>query len=128
MKKHSFKSINVVPFIDVMLVLLAIVLTTASFIAFQQFKVELPDTKHQQAIDDIEKAVSIGINAKGEWILEDSKVDLQSLTAALSKITQTQTLILQIDKASQFNRFTTLLDLLKKYGLEKRAFVLSKES
>ena len=45
--------LNIVPFIDVMLVLLAIVLSVSTFIAQGQIKVELPYASHnQQAKDD----------------------------------------------------------------------------
>jgi len=42
MKK--FDSINVIPFIDIMLVLLAIVLTTATFVANGQLDIALPSS------------------------------------------------------------------------------------
>ena len=42
MDEKGFESINVIPFVDVMLVLLTIVLTTSTFIAVGAIPVELP--------------------------------------------------------------------------------------
>ena len=45
MKLQKYDSINVIPFIDVLLVLLAIVLLTSTFITKGIIPVNLPDSK-----------------------------------------------------------------------------------
>ena len=44
--------LNIVPFIDIMLVLLAIVLSISTFIANGQIKVDLPTAKNAVASND----------------------------------------------------------------------------
>ena len=46
-----FENINVIPFIDIMLVLLAIVLTTATFIVEGKLDIRLPESKSQAKLD-----------------------------------------------------------------------------
>ena len=51
-KQHKkFDSINVIPFIDIMLVLLVMVLTTATFIKQGVIPVNLPEAKATDQID-----------------------------------------------------------------------------
>jgi biopolymer transport protein ExbD len=71
----KFESINVVPFIDIMLVLLVIVLTTATFVAKGVIPVDLPDSKTAQKQDN-KKSLTITIKKSGE-ILFDKKAVLQ---------------------------------------------------
>ena len=49
MEEKEFDNINVIPFIDIMLVLLTIVLTTSTFIAPGAIPMELPQVSDQQA-------------------------------------------------------------------------------
>ena len=46
--KKKFDEINVIPFIDIMLVLLVMVLTTATFIKQGVIPVNLPEAKQQR--------------------------------------------------------------------------------
>ena len=59
MKK--FDEINIIPFIDIMLVLLAIVLVTASFISQGKIQVNVPKATTTQAVkaDDLAKLVTL---------------------------------------------------------------------
>ena len=57
--------INVIPFIDVMLVLLAIVLTTATFIVEGRLPIRLP-TAESQAEPAVTEPVEIAIDAAGQ--------------------------------------------------------------
>lgn len=127
MKRHSFKQINVVPFIDVMLVLLAIVLTTASFINFQKFNVQLPDTQHQTPISTLPEYLQIGLSKTGEVLIDDVKVSNQILLERLSKVSVSQQVMLQIDRNAPFSSFTRLIDVLKKYSLDKRTYILTQQ-
>lgn len=125
MKKHHFRQINVVPFIDVMLVLLAIVLTTASFVTFQQMQVQLPETRHQAPVQVQEQALMLGINAEGEWLLEDQRISPTALRQQLQTMPTEQSIILQVDQQAPFAAFTALLDLLKALDLQQRSSILS---
>ena len=59
-----FDQINVIPFIDVMLVLLAIVLTTATFVAQGTIPVNLPVSQSASKFRD-QKPVEITIDEQG---------------------------------------------------------------
>ncbi len=127
-KKKNFKrfdQINVIPFIDIMLVLLVMVLTTATFIKQGVIPVNLP---HAKATDkqEMKKEVTVYVNAKGELFFDKTKVNLSELEQKLSGIAKTQTVVLRSDKDSKFQDFVSVMDILKKLGHEQLYIVTKK--
>ncbi len=112
-KSHKkFDSINVIPFIDIMLVLLVMVLTTATFIKQGVIPIDLPNAETADK-KDTQKEVTIYINAKGEIFFEKEKVDLGRLEKELSSISKKRTVILKSDKESRFQNFVNVMNILK---------------
>ena len=125
-KSHKrFDSINVIPFIDIMLVLLVMVLTTATFIKQGVIPVNLPKAKATDK-KDIKKEVTVYVNAKGELYFEKDKVDLATLEKRLSAVNKSQTVILRSDKESRFQDFVSVMDILKRLGHEQ-LYIVTKE-
>lgn len=120
-----FDSINVIPFIDIMLVLLVMVLTTATFIKQGLIPVELPKAEATKT-KDIKKEVAVYVNKKGEMFFEKKKVTKEELEAKLSKITKEQTVVLRSDKESRFQDFVTVMDILKRLKHEQ-LYIVTKE-
>jgi len=125
-KAHKkFDSINVIPFIDIMLVLLVMVLTTATFIKQGIIPVDLPEAKTKQK-EDTKKEVTVYVNAKGEMFFEKEKVNLQQLEEKLAAISKEQTVVLRSDKESRFQDFVSVMDILKRLGHEQ-LYIVTKE-
>lgn len=125
-KAHKrFDSINVIPFIDIMLVLLVMVLTTATFIKQGIIPVDLPKAKSSKK-EDLKKEISIYVNVKGEMFYEKDKVNAKELERKLSQIPKTQTVILRSDKQSRFQDFVTVMDILKRLKHEQ-LYIVTKE-
>jgi len=126
-KKHhkKFDSINVIPFIDIMLVLLVMVLTTATFIKQGVIPVALPEAK-ATAKKDVKKEITIYVNSKGQMFLEKEKVDAATLEAKLSQLSKEQTVVLRSDKESRFQDFVTVMDILKRLNHEQ-LYIVTKE-
>ena len=78
-------TINVIPFIDIMLVLLAIVMTTATFIVEGRLNIRLPKAEAQARAEPMER-VEIGIGREGEFYLDAAPVELKPLTERLSAV------------------------------------------
>ena len=123
--KKRFDEINVIPFIDIMLVLLVMVLTTATFIKQGVIPVDLPNSK---SVDkkELKKEVTIYVNAKGELFFEKESVDLVLLEEKLSAIEKTQTVVLRSDKESRFQDFVNVMGILKKLNHEQ-LYIVTKE-
>lgn len=121
----KFDSINVIPFIDIMLVLLVMVLTTATFIKQGVIPVELPKAKASKK-EDVKKEITVYVNVKGEMFFEKDKVDAKELEKRLSKISTKQTVVLRSDKESRFQDFVTVMDILKRLKHEQ-LYIVTKE-
>jgi len=126
-KKHhkKFDSINVIPFIDIMLVLLVMVLTTSTFIKQGIIPIALPEAK-AAAKEDVKKEITIYVNSKGQMFLEKEKVDAPTLEAKLSQLSKEQTVVLRSDKESRFQDFVTVMDILKRLNHEQ-LYIVTKE-
>jgi len=120
-----FDQINVIPFIDIMLVLLVMVLTTATFIKQGVIPVDLPQAQSSQKEDNT-KEVTVYVNAKGEMFFDKEKVDLKELEQKLSGISRKQTVVLRSDKESKFQDFVSVMDILKRLGHEQ-LYIVTKE-
>ena len=121
----KFDEINVIPFIDIMLVLLVMVLTTATFIKQGVIPVNLPEAKATDK-EDIKKEITVYVNAKGEMFYDKEKVDLATLESKLSKVSKKQTVVLRSDKESKFQDFVHVMDILKKLNHES-LYIVTKE-
>ncbi|MDR2151554.1 MAG: biopolymer transporter ExbD [Helicobacteraceae bacterium] len=120
MRLKRIDSINVLPFIDIMLVLLAIVLTTATFIAQGAIKVALPEAKTTQAQSPSQgqKRVEIAIDENGEFFLDKEAVNFYTLLMRLDSMDRADMIIIRADKESRFSQFIKLVDALKERKLE----------
>jgi biopolymer transport protein ExbD len=124
-QRKRFDEINVIPFIDIMLVLLVMVLTTATFVNQGIIPIELPEAKASKK-EDAKKEVTIYVNAKGELFFEKEKVDLKTLETRLSTISKEQTVVLRSDKESKFQDFVSVMDILKRLNHEQ-LYIVTKE-
>ncbi|MCH5313678.1 MAG: TonB system transport protein ExbD [Helicobacter sp.] len=109
--------LNIVPFIDVMLVLLAIVLSVSTFIAQGQIKVELPYASQNQQ-EKNEKPILITIDDKNTIYFNDKPIDIESLKLELKAINNKTLIQLKSDKDSKFESFIQIVDILKEKGHE----------
>lgn len=115
---RRFDQINVIPFIDIMLVLLAIVLTTATFIAQGQIKVSLPEAKSAAPADG-KPAIVITLNAAGDVFVDDQATTLEALNTRLDTLKKDQAIVFRVDKKTAFGQFVAVIDALKSRGLDQ---------
>ncbi|NHB46369.1 TonB system transport protein ExbD [Helicobacter pylori] len=111
--------LNVVPFIDIMLVLLAIVLSVSTFIAQGKIKVSLPNAKNaEKTQSNDQKVVVISVDEHDNIFVDDKPTNLEALSAVV-KQTDPKTLIdLKSDKSSRFETFISIMDILKEHNHE----------
>ncbi|MGN8439060.1 TonB system transport protein ExbD [Helicobacter pylori] len=119
--------LNVVPFIDIMLVLLAIVLSVSTFIAQGKIKVSLPNAKNaEKTQSNDQKVVVISVDEHDNIFVDDKPTNLEALSAVV-KQTDPKTLIdLKSDKSSRFETFISIMDILKEHNHEN--FSISTEA
>ena len=125
MKRKPMASMNVIPFIDIMLVLLVMVLTTATFIRQGIIPVDLPDARSSDKKSD-NKEVTIYVTKTGTVYLDKERMDLEQLKARLSELSKKDTVVLKSDKESKFQDFVHIMDILKKLKHES-LYIVTKE-
>ena len=118
--------LNVIPLIDVMLVLLAIVLSVSTFIAQGQIKVELPSSNQQSAPNDSPTAL-LSIVKEGNIFVDSISVDLPALRDKIFALDSKTLLKLEIDKSSKFETFVQVADILKEKGHENVSIATSQQ-
>jgi biopolymer transport protein ExbD len=115
--------INVIPFIDIMLVLLAIVLTTATFIAEGRLQIRLPVADGTASVvPTAPLEIAIGpdglIFFRGE-ALGPGASGLAALGPRLEGLARETPIVLRVDAQSRFEGFVGVLDRLKARGLDR---------
>ena len=111
---RDLDEINVVPLVDVMLVLLVIVLTTATFIVHGQIPVEL--AKAGAAEKSPEKPLVLTLAADGRAYLQDRPVALDTLGDALATQERRTPVVIRADRSVVLERFVTATDAVKRLG------------
>ena len=120
-KYRIVAEINMIPFIDVALVLLIIFMVMTPFLIKAQIKVNLPAAGKVEAVDERE-SVAVQVDKVGDIFLEGVKVPPDGLAAALRQRMQnprTQALQIEADRDVSFQHVVVVLDAGKKAGVTK---------
>jgi biopolymer transport protein TolR len=134
-RRHSrlMCEINVVPYIDVMLVLLVIFMITAPLLT-QGIKVELPkagaDVLDKELLEDQEPLV-LSIDQDGSFYLnigddEDQPIDAQTLVTRVSAVMTRNAelpVLVKADQSVAYGRVVTGMVLLQRSGATKVGFL-----
>jgi biopolymer transport protein ExbD len=115
MQTKKFNQINVIPFIDIMLVLLVIVLTTATFVAKGVIPVDLPNASSQAKELEKEDLV-ITIKSDGELFVDEKAISKEDFLQVLKSHDRKKPVIINSDKQTRFEHFVYVLDSLKLNG------------
>jgi biopolymer transport protein ExbD len=112
MRRERFDKMNVVPFIDIVLVLLVIVLATATFVTNKTINVDLPSASSKK--NEEKKSIHIAIDKEGKYFYNKEALSLELIKEKLMKLDPKEDLIsLHMDKESAFQYFVALVDILK---------------
>lgn len=123
-RRRPMSEINVVPYIDVMLVLLIIFMVTAPLVT-QGVKVDLPKAQAESLSEDSKPPIIASVNAAGEYFInvggnQDepmSAVDLAVIVAAQIRLEPTTPVVVKGDGAVPYNNVVQLMVLLQRAGV-----------
>jgi len=107
------EGLNIVPFIDIMLVLLAIILSVSTFIAHGQIKIELPKSESAEVTSQDKDKILIAINENSEFFIDDKASTLDDLRQKIQNIDEKTLVELKADKSSKFESFIEVIDILR---------------
>lgn len=115
--QRDIDQINVIPLVDVMLVLLVIVLTTATFISSGQIPVNLAKAKEVGTRTDA--PIIITLTADGTLFLNDRTIPEGGLKGALTVEPRELSVIVRADKVTLLERFVSLVDEVRGLGFQQ---------
>jgi len=122
LKRHD--GINVVPFIDVLLVLLAIVFVISNFIALGKIDVNLASSATKDQIKEIKR--NIVITKDHQLYLDDIQITKKEFSSKVTEFNSSDNIIITSDKGAVYEDFIFVVDLLKNNGLEKISMAVKK--
>jgi len=114
MDDKEFNSLNVIPLVDVMLVLLTIVLTTSTFIASGVIPLDLPKASKNAA--EVTESQIIAIDRQKQLYLNALPITLSDLKGALKEINRMTPVLIRADRTVALQAFVDVLDLVKQLG------------
>ena len=124
--------IDLVPLIDVILVLIIFFVVTTTFDARSTLQVQLP-TASQQHTDEPPRSLSVLINADGRYFINDQEVlrsDVESVKqtiAAVAGSDREQTVLLRADARTPYQAVVTAQDALGQRGCRRIAIATAPE-
>ena len=121
------EGLNVIPLIDIMLVLLAIVLSISTFIAQGNIKSDLPNSESAEKKQDENDKIAVLINKDNEFFIGEEKIAEENLKEKLNEIKNETLIELKSDKESKFDSFIKVIDILKEKNHENFAITTTTE-
>jgi len=117
MEEKEFDYINVIPLVDVMLVLLTIVLTTSTFIATGAIPVSLPRASYSRL--ETLKVRTVEIDRNGSIYFSGQPVTLEALQAGIQSLDRSSPFMIRADRDIPLQDFVDVLDVVKNSGFRQ---------
>lgn len=117
-RKKLMSEINVVPYIDVMLVLLVIFMITAPLLS-QGVKVDLPKAAAQPVDSQDRETLVVTVDREGRYFLDDRRIapdELRRKVAAILRARPQTPVLIRGDRQSNYGEVVKAMTLLQSAG------------
>ena len=114
---RELDQINVIPLVDVMLVLLVIVLTTATFITTGQIPVDL--AKAKEAGDRRDVPLILTLTKEGQLFLNEQSVTKDTLKISMAPHPRESLVVVRADRVTLLERFVEIVDEVRGLGFKQ---------
>ncbi|AJI52367.1 protein TolR [Francisella philomiragia] len=130
-KKRPMVQINVVPYIDVMLVLLVIFMITTPILT-QGVKVDLPKAQSEKIPSNDSKPIVVTVNKDGEYFVNQgvsdpkaplSARDLTNAVVSLSQQSPGKPVYVRGDSSASYGEVVKAMALIQRAGVDKVGLV-----
>lgn len=115
-------SINVTPLVDIVLVLLIILMVTASYIVSKSIPMDLPDA--QSGEDSPPRQLTVSIDAGRQLYLESEPITWEALAQQARSFARDNTeprAVIQADRTVSHGDFIRIVDVLRTAGITRYA-------
>lgn len=132
-RRHDEPEINLIPFIDVLLVVLIFLMLSTTYSKFTELQLKLPvaDTDAQR---DYPKEVIVAVSADGLYSVNKTPVSgrgLEALSAALqeaAKAGKDSVVIISADASAKHQAVVTVMEAARRSGLNQITFATQSSS
>lgn len=118
MENDGFSGINIVPLVDIMLVLLTIVLITSNFMVRGILPVNLPKSESATA-DTVKEVILFEVTKEGDVFFKEQQIAIADIPMKLSGYDTELQVIVSADKDLTIQPFISVMDALKTSGFSK---------
>jgi biopolymer transport protein ExbD len=116
--------INIIPLVDVSLVLLIIFMVTTAFVKESGLRMELPKASTTEAAPERAKDISIAITRAGDIYVDGkpcAEPDLAGKLESMAGAGGTRRIIIKADRGTEYGRVIRVIDVAKVTGYGKFA-------
>ena len=130
-KKRKMIEINVVPYIDVMLVLLVIFMITTPILT-QGVKVDLPKATSEKISSEDSKPIVVTVNKEGQYFVNQGVADtknplgadeLKGVVLSLAQQNADKPVYVRGDASANYGQVVSAMALIQQAGVEKVGLV-----
>lgn len=123
-RSHSMPmaEINIIPLVDVVLVLLIIFMATTAFVKESGLNMKLPAAKTTEVKQDDKKDITVDLTRDNKIYLDTKPTDLKTIEATMlarARKAPDTSVIVKADKHIAYERVVQVIDLAKQAGLPK---------
>ncbi|MEK8017503.1 MAG: biopolymer transporter ExbD [Candidatus Parabeggiatoa sp.] len=123
---QPLSEINIIPLVDVILVLLILFIITAPLFTHHAIKIDVPQASTQEIPEEPNKIV-LAIDEKGGLFWNDEGIDDKELLKRFRKAAQKKPLPelhLRADKKTQYQRLAEIMSTAQNAGMTRLGFIM----
>ncbi|MBS0317506.1 MAG: biopolymer transporter ExbD [Proteobacteria bacterium] len=125
-KAHEEPEINLIPFIDVLLVILIFLMLTTTYNKFTEMQLRLP-VANTEAQRDYKKEVIVSVSADGRYMIGKTPIAGRSVETIADALAQAQTgkdtvVIISADASATHQSVITVMEAARRTGLSQITF------
>ncbi|MCS7200471.1 MAG: biopolymer transporter ExbD [Caldimicrobium sp.] len=117
MVEREINSMNVIPFVDIMLVLLTIVLVSATFIVVGKIPVNLPQAKGDPSLEPLR----IYVSKEGDLYYQNRRLTLYEFEEVLSNLEKDKAVFVGADRRASVEMLMKVISFIRERGIERIA-------
>jgi len=126
-RQHEEPEINLIPFIDVLLVILIFLMLSTTYSKFTELQVSLP-TADADNLKDRPREIVVAVSADGRYVVNSQAVEgraVELLSVALSQAAagnSDMTVVVSADAAAAHQSVINVMDAARRAGLSRLTF------
>ena len=130
-KRRDDPDINLIPFIDVLLVILIFLMVTTSYSKFTALQITLPTADAEKAMEQPQE-INVGVNAQGHYAIDNAQVsardaasladELKNAANASGQAKKDPVIIINADATATHQSVINVLEAARLAGFEKVTF------